>query len=64
MILTLSSIAKINRECLEDIADGTPWQEANKTATFTQYALAAAEEALTDAGWKPTNQSDLKMTGV
>ncbi|KAL1305863.1 hypothetical protein AAFC00_004014 [Neodothiora populina] len=35
-----------------------------KMAMFAQYAMACAEEALTDAGWKPTSQEDLENTGV
>ena len=31
-------------------------------ATFAQYAMAAAEEALDDAGWRPTSQADLEAT--
>jgi 3-oxoacyl-(acyl-carrier-protein) synthase len=37
-------------------------QEARKTASFAQYGLAAAEEALEDAGWKPTQPDDLEAT--
>ena len=33
-----------------------------KTATFTQYAVAAAEEALEDAAWKPNNQQQREAT--
>ncbi|KAF7512508.1 hypothetical protein GJ744_001443 [Endocarpon pusillum] len=35
-----------------------------RAAKFAQYGLAAAEEALTDAGWKPTKEEDLEATGV
>ncbi|KAK2777284.1 Mitochondrial beta-keto-acyl synthase [Onygenales sp. PD_12] len=35
-----------------------------KTAKFAQYALAATEEALEDAGWKPTTHEQREMTGV
>jgi 3-oxoacyl-[acyl-carrier-protein] synthase II len=31
-------------------------------ARFAQYALAASEEALEDAGWKPTGQDELEST--
>ena len=31
---------------------------------FSQYASAATEMALEDAGWKPTKQEDLESTGV
>jgi 3-oxoacyl-[acyl-carrier-protein] synthase II len=33
-------------------------------AKFTQYAIAAAEMALDDAGWKPHKQEDKEVTGV
>ena len=33
-------------------------------ALFAQYAIAAAEEALNDAGWHPTLPQDLETTGV
>lgn len=33
-------------------------------ALFAQYALAAAQEAIDDAGWKPTKDEDLESTGV
>ena len=38
--------------------------EARQTAKFAQYALAAAEEALADAKWKPKDEQQLDMTGV
>ncbi|KAI1909051.1 Mitochondrial beta-keto-acyl synthase [Ophidiomyces ophidiicola] len=38
--------------------------EERKTALFTQYALAATEEALSDAGWKPEAEDAKEMTGV
>ncbi|RPB02216.1 3-oxoacyl-synth [Choiromyces venosus 120613-1] len=38
--------------------------DARRMALFTQYAIAAAEEALNDAGWKPTSQGELERTGV
>ncbi|PNS17456.1 3-oxoacyl [Sphaceloma murrayae] len=33
-------------------------------ATFAQYAMAAAQEALNDAEWHPTKSEDLEATGV
>lgn len=38
--------------------------EQRRTSTFTQYALAAAAEALEDAGWQPRRQEQLEATGV
>lgn len=38
--------------------------EEHQMALFTQYAIAAAHEALNDAGWHPTSPQDLEATGV
>ncbi|KAF2213998.1 hypothetical protein CERZMDRAFT_38521 [Cercospora zeae-maydis SCOH1-5] len=38
--------------------------EERQMALFAQYAVAAAQEALDDAGWHPTKQEDLESTGV
>jgi 3-oxoacyl-[acyl-carrier-protein] synthase II len=38
--------------------------EQRRMSTFTQYALAASEMALKDAGWKPDSREDLENTGV
>ncbi|KAF2150678.1 ketoacyl synthase domain-containing protein [Myriangium duriaei CBS 260.36] len=38
--------------------------DERKMAGFAQFAMAAAEEALDDAGWRPTSQTDLQGTGV
>ena len=35
-----------------------------RTGKFIWLAMGAAEEALTNAGWKPTNEEDLSRTGV
>ena len=44
--------------------DWLPASEERQMALFAQYAIASADEALTDAGWHPTSQSDLEATGV
>lgn len=44
-----------------DWLDGS---EQRRMSKFAQYAMAAAEMALMDAGWKPTKQADLEATGV
>lgn len=31
-------------------------------ATFTQYAIAATQEALAQAGWSPQGEEDLEAT--
>jgi 3-oxoacyl-[acyl-carrier-protein] synthase II len=38
--------------------------EQRRMSLFTQYAMAAAEEALQDARWKPKGQEQLESTGV
>ncbi|PWW75821.1 3-oxoacyl-synth [Tuber magnatum] len=38
--------------------------DARRMALFTQYAIAAAEEALGDARWRPTSQDERERTGV
>jgi 3-oxoacyl-[acyl-carrier-protein] synthase II len=38
--------------------------DERQMALFAQYAVAATHEALEDAGWHPTRQEDLEMTGV
>ncbi|KAL2256645.1 hypothetical protein VTK26DRAFT_1358 [Humicola hyalothermophila] len=43
------------------------WLEASdqrRMSTFAQYAVAAAEMALRDAGWTPTDHGGREMTGV
>lgn len=43
------------------------WLDASdqrRMSKFTQYAIAATEMALADAGWKPTSQDELEVTGV
>jgi 3-oxoacyl-[acyl-carrier-protein] synthase II len=54
-----------------DGSDGTynasDWmepKEQRKVDEFIVYAMAAAEQALTDAGWKPTAYEDQIRTGV
>jgi len=37
-------------------------QDERKMATFAQYAMASAQEALTDAEWMPTEREDLEAT--
>lgn len=38
--------------------------EERQMALFAQYAVAAAQEALDDAGWQPSAVKDLEATGV
>lgn len=38
--------------------------EERRMARFTQFAIAATEMALQDAGWSPHTQEEKEMTGV
>ncbi|WP_118134877.1 beta-ketoacyl-ACP synthase II [Oceanicella sp. SM1341] len=56
---------------LGDGTDGTynadDWvspKDQRKTDRFITYALTAAEQAVTDAGWKPTDEEECLRTGV
>ncbi len=56
---------------LGDGSDGTfdadQWvdpKEQRRVDDFIIFAMAAAEQAVTDAGWKPTDEEDLIRTGV
>lgn len=47
--------------------DPTEWldkSQERRMAKYAQYAVAATQEALQDAGWSPTTQEDLEATGV
>jgi 3-oxoacyl-[acyl-carrier-protein] synthase II len=39
-------------------------KEQRKVDRFITYALAAAEQAVTDAGWRPEDEQELERTGV
>lgn len=39
-------------------------KDQRKIDVFITYALAAAQEAIEDSGWKPTEEEDLDRTGV
>lgn len=41
-----------------------PPKDQRKMDVFITYALAAAQEAIDDSGWKPTEEEDLDRTGV
>jgi 3-oxoacyl-[acyl-carrier-protein] synthase II len=40
------------------------WSEQGRLAPFVAYALAAAEGALSDAGWRPVDEAQRARTGV
>jgi 3-oxoacyl-[acyl-carrier-protein] synthase II len=44
--------------------DWVPPKEQRKMDEFIVYALAAAEQAVSDAGWKPEGEEDRERTGV
>jgi 3-oxoacyl-[acyl-carrier-protein] synthase II len=46
------------------VSDWLEIGDERRMAKFTQFAMAATEMALSDAGWKPQNQEDREMTGV
>ena len=47
----------------EPIRHDPRWSlDSRRVATFSQYALVAAEEALEDAAWHPTEESELEAT--
>ena len=39
-------------------------KDIRKTDRFIWYGMAATNEAINDAGWKPTSEYDLERTGV
>ncbi len=39
-------------------------KEQRKVDTFILYGMAAAQQAVEDSGWKPTDREDLERTGV
>ncbi len=44
--------------------DWVPPKEQRKMDEFIVFALAAADQAVADAGWKPTGEEDRERTGV
>lgn len=64
-----STIAGIVPEGSKDEGkwQATDWLDKGddrRMAKFTQYAIAATEMALVDAGWRPHNQEEKESTGV
>ncbi|GAA4217014.1 beta-ketoacyl-ACP synthase II [Sagittula sp. NFXS13] len=47
-----------------NIDDWMDKKEARKVDTFIQFGIAAAEQAVKDSGWAPTEDEDLERTGV
>ncbi|MFW2586736.1 beta-ketoacyl-ACP synthase II [Sagittula sp. SSi028] len=47
-----------------NIDDWMDKKEARKVDTFIQFGIAAAEQAVKDSGWAPTDEEDLLRTGV
>ncbi len=41
-----------------------PVKDQKKMDDFIHFAFGAAEEAITDANWKPTDEADLERTGI
>src|ERR1700741_4854981 len=44
--------------------DWVPHKDQRKMDEFIVFALAAAEQAVADAGWKPAEQEERERTGV
>jgi 3-oxoacyl-[acyl-carrier-protein] synthase II len=44
--------------------DWVPPKDQRKVDAFILFAIAAAEQALTDAGWKPEDEAERERTGV
>lgn len=49
---------------LYNVNDFVPIKEQKKMDEFIHFSLAAAEEAVTDANWKPESEEDRCRTGV
>ena len=47
-----------------NIDDWVPPKEQRKMGEFIVFALAAAEQAVNDAGWRPQGEEDRERTGV
>ncbi len=47
-----------------DSSEVVPKKEARRMDKFVEYALVATQEAVEDSGWQPTEEHDLKRTGV
>ena len=47
-----------------DINEHVDSKEQRKMDQFIAYSIAAADEALEDAGWSPEDEEDQNMTGV
>lgn len=52
------------KDYLFDAQDYVEVKEQRKIDRFILYAIAAAEEAVKDSGWQPTDQESLERTGV
>ncbi|KAK4123940.1 3-oxoacyl-synth [Parathielavia appendiculata] len=65
---TLSSSSPLSNGSDDDgIWHPSDWLDASdqrRMSIFAQYAVAAAEMALRDAGWRPTSHAEQDMTGV
>jgi len=59
-----TSITQDGQKSTWNPSDWLDAADRRRMSKFTQYAVAAAEMALVDAGWKPEMQSDLEATGV
>ena len=51
-------------DCKWQASDWIARGEERRFAKFTQFAIAATEMALQDAGWRPQTQDEKEVTGV
>jgi 3-oxoacyl-[acyl-carrier-protein] synthase II len=59
-----ANLAKGKKPGEFDIDQWVDKKEQQNTPAFVQFALAAAEQALTDAAWRPTTLHEQETTGV
>ncbi|KAK4043230.1 thiolase-like protein [Parachaetomium inaequale] len=64
IVPTDSTFSKGHDDGLWRPADWLDAADQRRMSTFAQYAVAAAEMALRDAGWRPTREEEHEMTGV
>lgn len=63
-MVPLQSTDTEKKDYLFDAQDYIEAKEQRKIDRFILYAIAAAEEAVKDSGWQPTDQESLERTGV
>ncbi|KAK4157986.1 thiolase-like protein [Chaetomidium leptoderma] len=64
IVPTESSSSSTSEDGIWRPADWLDASDQRRMSTFAQYAVAAAEMALRDAGWRPTSDEEREMAGV